>query len=243
MSSFSPERAFHVTVGSLPILLTLPHATPLEQSYAAELQERVRGLKKAEGGLIEITERFRQVCHSQKGTPYVLIARVHRSRIDFSRGKQVVAGEHAYDDARAEPLYDAFEQALVGLAQQITHAAPSALLLDLHGCRSRDTDIYLGTLNGKTMTANGHPDTLRDRLHNLLTQRGWAVEPKPGTPEIKFAGRSDSIIARHNLAKLAVQAGNYGSLQIEISQRIRLHTVRNQQFAHDLAEVALSLLD
>lgn len=241
--SFSPEKAFHLTAGSLPILLTLPHATPLEQSYATELNERVRGLKMAEGGLFEITERFKQICHSEKGTPHILIARVHRSRIDFSRSKQMVAGEHAYDDARAEPLYDAFEQTLAGLVQQITRAAPTALLLDLHGCRSRDTEVYLGTLNGKTMTANGHLNSLRDRLHTLLTQRGWEVEPKPGTPEIKFTGRSDSIIARHNLAKVAAQAGNYGSLQIEVSQRIRLHEPRNQQFAHDLAEATLSLLD
>ncbi len=241
--TFLPEKAFHLTAGSLPIVLTLPHATPLEQSYATELQERLRGLKKAEGGLIDITERFKQVCHSQKGTPYILIARVHRSRIDFSRSKQIVAGERAYDDARAEPLYDAFEQTLADLVQQITHATPTALLLDLHGCRSRDTDVYLGTLNGKTMTSNGHLHSLRDRLHASLSKQGWKVEPKPGVAETKFAGRSDSIIARHNLAKLAVQPGNYGSLQIEVSQRIRLHTPRNQQFAHDLAEATLSLLD
>lgn len=241
--TFSPEKAFHLTTGSLPIVLTLPHATPLEESYAAELKERVRGLKKAEGGLIDITERFKQVCHSQKGTPYVLIARVHRSRIDFSRSKQIIAGEHAYDDARAEPLYDAFEQTLAGLVQKITPATATALLLDLHGCRSRDTDVYLGTLNGKTMTSNGHLQSLRDRLYASLSKRGWKVEPKPGADEIKFTGRSDSIIARHNLAKLAVQPGNYGSLQIEISQHIRLRAVHNQQFAHDLAEATLSLLD
>lgn len=241
--TFLPEKAFHLTAGSLPIVLTLPHATPLEQSYATELQERLRGLKKAEGGLIDIIERFKQVCHSQKGTPYILIARVHRSRIDFSRSKQIIAGEHAYDDARAEPLYDAFEQTLAGLVQQITHATPTALLLDLHGCRSRDTDVYLGTLNGKTMTSNGHLRSLRDRLHESLSKQGWKVEPKPGATETKFAGRSDSIIARHNLAKLAAQPGNYGSLQIELSQHIRLRAANNQQFAHDLAEATLSLLD
>lgn len=242
--TFSPEKAFHLTTGSLPILLTLPHSTPLEQSYAAELKERVRGLKKAEGGLLDITEQFKHVCHSQKGTPYVLIARVHRSRIDFSRSKQIIAGEHAYDDARAEPLYDAFEQTLAGLVRQITHAAaPTALLLDLHGCRSRDTDVFLGTLNGKTITSNGHLHSLRDRLHESLSKKGWKVEPKPGTDEIKFTGRSDSIIARHNLAKLAAQPGNYGSLQIEISQHIRLRAANNQQFAYDLAEAILSLLD
>ncbi|MCQ3929901.1 MAG: hypothetical protein DPW16_05545 [Chloroflexi bacterium] len=241
--NFSPEKAFHLTAGSLPIVLTLPHATPLEHSYATELHERLRGLKKAEGGLIDITERFKQVCHSQKGTPYILIARVHRSRIDFSRSKQIVAGEHAYDDARAEPLYDAFEQTLAGVVQQITHATPTALLFDLHGCRSRNTDVYLGTLNGKTITSNGHLHSLRDHLHESLSKQGWKVEPKPGADEIKFTGRSDSIIARHNLAKLAAQAGNYGSLQIELSQHIRLRAVNNQQFAHDLAEAALSLLD
>ncbi|MBI5927665.1 MAG: N-formylglutamate amidohydrolase [Chloroflexi bacterium] len=241
--SFSPEKAFTLMAGSLPIVLTLPHATPLNSSYASELEERAYGLKKTETGLLEITERFTQACHAQKGTPYVLIAQVHRSRIDFSRSKHVVAGEQAYDDSRAEPLYDAFEQSLAALSQQVMQDTPAALLFDLHGCRTREPDIYIGTLNGKTITSYGHTTSLRDRLHDLLTKRGWRVEPKPGSVETAFTGRSDSIIARHNLSKLAVRPGNFGSLQIEISQQIRLRTSYSQQFAHDFAEAALALIE
>jgi hypothetical protein len=235
-----PAKAFTLTEGTLPIIITLPHATPLGQSYARELQERHAGLKITEGGLLEIVEKFTRVCLAQKGRPYVLTAQVHRSRLDFSRSKQMVGGEWAYDDPRAEPLYDAFEATLAQITEHVTKNFPTALLLDLHGCWTPAQDIFIGTLNGKTTPTDPNIPSPRTHLYELLTARGWQVSPKLNEPEVAFMGRSDSIIARHNLA--AMGRGNSASLQIEVSKRIRLRPSLIQKFAQDFAESILTML-
>jgi hypothetical protein len=237
---FLAEKAVSFQRGTIPVILTLPHACPLDQSYADELIERnaERRVKREELYLLPLVHHLTEQLGNLKGQPHIIAARVHRSRIDFNRGKQYLAGERAYDDPRAEPFYDTFEQAVAAAVQHVAQY-PRGLLLDLHGCFTSEVDVYLGTRNGETAaTADGRMFA-RDDLRDYLTWRGWRVEPGPGQREAAFAGRPDGIIARHNLARYH---GRYASLQIEISRGVRFDAWRNRLFAYHLAEAIAELI-
>lgn len=230
--------AYSYLPGQIPVILTVPHGISLDESTCTHLTERQNGLKVEELHVLQLTNLLVEGLRHLWAVPHVLIARVHRSRIDFARSQTVLRNECAYDDPRAEPYYLAFEDHLTTLCHQLTQSHPNVLLLDVHGCIREDYDAFLGTLNGQTSTTKDGQFFGRDALQRALTSRRWRVAPSPGAREVRFSGRSDSIIARHNLALLP---GTNTSIQIEISGAIRRSELRRQQFASDLASAIVSL--
>jgi hypothetical protein len=167
------------------------------------------------------------------GDPYVVGAQIHRSRIDFNRSKEYIGGERAFDDPQAEPLYDIFEHSLSNVVEEALRGSEIGLLIDLHGCRTDESDVFIGTLNGKTVYQHDGHTFGKDIVREHLTRRGWKVAPKIGQPETVFTGRSDGIINRHNISR---RPGRYASIQLEVSRAIRLDQERNRAFANDLAD-------
>ncbi len=224
------EEAYLHQPGEIPVILTIPHGISLDQSHASHLAERKSGLVIEELFVLEFAEILTNCFLKIWGRPHTFTALIHRSRIDFARGKECWRGECAYDDPQAELYYDAFESRLKVLCMDVTRQYNSALLLDLHGCLSNDFDAYLGTLNG--LTSSDRRFFARDTIQSALSQRHWRIAPSPGGKEIRFSGRADSIIARHNLS---AYPGLHASIQIEISGNIRSHRSEKQRFANDLA--------
>lgn len=232
LSSSLYEEAYLYQPGKIPVILTIPHGISLDQSHAAHLAERKSGRVIEELYLLDFVEILTNCLRKTWEQPHTFTALIHRSRIDFARGKECWRGECAYDDPRAEPYYDAFEDRLKLLCADVTRQHNSALLLDLHGCLSNDFDAYLGTLNGHTTKSFGGQLFARDSIQTALSQRQWRIAPLPGEREIRFSGRADSIIARYNLS---THPGLHASIQIELSGDIRSHRSERQRFAVDLA--------
>lgn len=205
--------AFAFTPGELPLLITVPHGVHLDQSHYPELNERANGLKLEEQNIIETAQALAQtVASQQRQRPAMLIALVHRSRLDFGRSPTPLRGESAYDDPRAAPLFTAHEDCIQNWIKAQPVERP-ALLLDLHGCRTETHDLFIGTRRGKTC-----PTSYLYILQSTLLSSGWRISPLPGQPETQFSARPDSIISRHNLSS---RSPNQASIQIEISGRVR----------------------
>jgi hypothetical protein len=228
IDSHLPSVGFNFTQGELPLLITVPHGIHLDQSHYPELEERVHGLKLEEQNIIETAQALLETfatCYGQR--PSLLIALVHRSRLDFGRSPTTLRGESAYDDPRAANIFAAHETCI----RKWIDAQPTekpALLLDLHGCRTETYDLFIGTRHGQTC-----PSKYFHTLQTTLLNANWRVSPLPGQPETQFSARPDSIISRHNLAaRSPLQA----SIQIEISGRVRNDEQRRQRLVNDLAK-------
>lgn len=234
-----PEDVFIYHPGQIPILLSVPHGVSEPRSSKKFLQKRSAGRTLEELYILELADELSGALTRLWSAPHVFIANIHRSRIDFARGKDHWRGERAYDDPRAETCYDLFEHHLAAICTALVRANPCVFLLDLHGCLTDEFDAYLGTLNGKTVSHSGLEVNPRDTIQQTLARLHWRVAPAPGQMETRFSGRADSIIARHNLAKFP---GRHASLQIEISGAIRSEPARRARFAGDLAAALLATL-
>jgi len=219
--------------GDVPVIVTVPHGIGQDESCGLYLAERKNGGKLEELRLFPLTWSFVERLRATWGAPYVVIPLVHRSRVDFSRGKALLDGERAFDDARAAPLYDAFEALLAETIAAAFAGSSCGLLLDLHGCLTGEQDVFIGTRNGQTVTVQDGVAFGRDAIVTHLHRAGWRVSPQPGEPERKFAGRPDSIIARHSQV---ARGGRYAAVQLEVSRAVRLDDARRTSFAHDLAD-------
>lgn len=220
--------------GTLPLLITVPHGIHLDQSSHSHLNERATGLKQEELNIIETAQALCTALTKNGKKPALLIARVHRSRIDFGRSPHIIKGESAYDDPRAAALYAAHETCI----QAWKNAQPVqqiALLIDLHGCRTETHAVFFGTRCGITC-----PARYLLKLQTTMMHAGWDISPLPGQPERQFYGRGDSIISRHNLA---ARSANQASLQIELSSLIRNTPHLRQRLAQDLAAALLTIFE
>jgi hypothetical protein len=203
------------------------------ESFGLYLEERKEGAKLEELGLFPLAWSFAERLRAVWGAPYVVIPLVHRSRVDFSRGKELLDGERAFDDARAEPLYEAFEVIMAQTMDASFAGSEQGLLLDLHGCLTDEKDVFIGTCHDQTVTVRDGVAFGKHTIALHLLRSGWRVSPRPGEPEKKFAGRPDSIISRHNPV---TRGGLYGAIQMEISRAVRLDDVRRAAFALSLAD-------
>jgi len=230
-SALETHDAYYLHKGQVPVIFTIPHGISLDDSTCSTLKSRNNGRLIEELHIIELVEATAKHLQETWGYPYLYIARIHRSKIDFARSKSMITGESAYEDPRAEFLFDDFEYRLNRLILSLIHNHPTVILLDVHGCLKKDYDVYLGTRNGKTALSQNNRVFARDTLQKELSRSGWKVAPEPGTREEFFTGRVDSIITRHNLS---THPGRHASIQIEISSRVR-GDVHRERFAYDLA--------
>lgn len=228
------REPFLVGAGTLPLVITMVHAATLEQSRHGPLPERIEDdrFKRYEIALFPLLAAIVAGLERRGGRPYLVVPLIHRSRIDFNRGKQRHNGQRAYDDPQAEAIYNSFD-ALVAeaLAQALAPGRPG-LLLDLHGCTTDDADLFLGTLNGRTVGRFGGQPFAYGRLRDALSAQGWRVAPPMGERETRYVGRADGVIGRHNLAD-SPHGGT--SMQLEVSRYIRVNPLLNARFGDDLA--------
>lgn len=214
----------------MPLLITLVHAATPAESRHGELPEREADdrVKRYEIALLPLLDAICNGLAARGGRPHLIIPQIHRSRIDFNRGKRYSGGQRAYDDPRAEPIYDGFDQLVeTTIAQGLSQGG---LLIDLHGCTTADADLFLGSLNGRTVAQRAGRASAYDTLRAAMSGQGWRVAPAPGEAETRYRGRADGVIGRHNLAL-------YGgaSIQVEVSRPIRVDPLRSARFGDDLA--------
>jgi N-formylglutamate amidohydrolase len=216
----------------MPLLITVVHAATLEQSRHGGLPERLADerFKRYEIALLPLLDAICAGLLARGGRPHLIIPQIHRSRIDFNRGKPYQSGEQAYDDPRAEPIYDSFDQLVAATLGQALAQGQPGLLIDLHGCTTADADLFLGSLNGLTVAQRPGQPSAYETLRAAMSGRGWRVAPQVGAAETRYRGRADGVIGRHNLAP---RGG--ASIQIEVSRYIRVDPALSARFGADLA--------
>ena len=234
--------------GTLPVLLACGHD----------------GTKRPEGVCARKRERFPEECDFQPSrdlnvadlaramadrlrgqageAPYVVIAGFHRKYIDSNR-----SAECAFEPGPAEPYYREYHAALRGFVDEIRAENDGiGLLLDLHGFQRRKNapaDIYVGTENGKTITAlrAGTSDDVlyrRRGLVGLLQAAGYAVVPgrfRQPEHEAFTGGYTVETYGSH-------RADGIDAIQLEIVAELRTDPTARARLATDLANAIASLL-
>ena len=174
------NKAFSVQEGDIPLLITLPHVGSHLSSYVDSMQQRKNGKKVEALQLLQLAQTVTDTLQRTIGTPFIVIANVHRSIIDFSRRKVPFAGESAYDDVRAEEIYDNFNRSVLKITKQIVGMADKALLLDVHGCMTNEFDAFLGAYHGETAVVSDDRIFGRDDIIEHMSAEGWNVSPRMG---------------------------------------------------------------
>jgi N-formylglutamate amidohydrolase len=234
--------------GTLPVLLACGHdgaeqpdgvvarsGAGLPASCAFHLARDLR--------VADLTRAVAEQLRGRAGeAPYVVIAAFHRKYIDANRTEAC-----ALESGPAQACYREYHAALRGFVDEIRAENEGiGLLLDLHGStRQADApaDIYLGTENGRTITALRHgagDDALYRRrgLVGLLQAAGYAMLPgASGKPEHHAftGGYTVETYGSHH-------ADGIDAIQLEIVAELRRLATPRARLSADLAAVIASLL-
>ncbi|MHA1617346.1 MAG: N-formylglutamate amidohydrolase [Candidatus Njordarchaeales archaeon] len=176
--------------GNCSLLLTVPHGgywRPVnivkrrEKEADEETQELVR----------ELVKNFYELSNGAF-LPYVVLANLHRSRIDFNRDYEI------RETRIAKKYHNKIETFL--------RERNIFLLLDIHGMSEKNRhDIELGTCEGKTV--KGYEEVL-ETLYTELKRENFSVlvdEYYPGEYTVKRYGENKNVIA----------------IQVEINKQLR----------------------
>jgi hypothetical protein len=140
--------------GTLPIILTAPHggreAIPVvEPRRAADTTSgRWGGVHKGSDLNTDLLAQgiTAEIAKITGKEPYLVVAKFQRKYIDVNRPPDL-----ALEDPRARPYYDYYHQAIRGFVDEVRHAHPAGLLIDVHG-ESKGPDVIMrGTLNGRAV--------------------------------------------------------------------------------------------
>lgn len=235
------DSPFLVYEGDTPLLITLIHGATPQQSRHGLLPERqaTERLKRYEYALFPLLAAILAGLAARHHRPHLVIPLIHRSRIDFNRGKIYRGGERAYDDPQAEPLYDAFERLVATTLDRTIGDGEQGLLIDLHGCTTDTADLFLGSLNGRTISRINGRAYAYDTLRAAMLEHGWRVAPLPDQPEIRYHGREDGLIGRHNRVG---RVRRFAAIQIEVAYYIRADAALRNRFGADLAAAIVQAL-
>jgi N-formylglutamate amidohydrolase len=191
----------------------------------------------------DFTRAVAEQLRGQAGeAPYVVIAGFHRKYIDANRSE-----ECAVEPGPAEAYYREYHAVLRGFVDEIrAENDGTGLLLDLHGSQRRKdapADIYLGTENGKTITAlrEGTSDDAlyrRRGLVGLLQAAGYAVLPSESGEREHSAFTGGHTVETYG----SHHADGIDAIQLEIVNELRSDPACRARLATNLANTILSLL-
>ena len=229
--------------GTMPIILTSPHGGSeippgVPRRDPAKAPADCTGGKavnnSSDGKTNEITEAVARKIFELTGlTPYVVIAKFLRERIDANRPARC-----AFFDEDARPFYEEYHNRIDGYIEQIRAQNENrGFLFDIHGT-GRDThDILLGTGNGTTFMPGFDSANLfmRHGLHGLLSAVRLQILPMPS-----FGYRIDPPDPTTNeILNGGFTVRNYSPrlncVQIEISTGIQDFDLRRNLLVEDLA--------
>lgn len=179
-----PGLQLTVRQGTIPIILSAPHGgrsripdVPERQGVAVKKFVKTRDQNTA-----ELAERLADAMHRRlPGNVYLVVARFDRKYLDVNR-----PAEAAYESPDARPSYEAYHCALREACREVQRKWGRGLLLDLHGQAARADAVFVGTTDGKSVSA------LRERFGaealrgpqgflGQLEQSGWVLVPASGS--------------------------------------------------------------
>ena len=221
--------------GVLPVILTAPHGGDEKPPGVSERT----GTKTPAGCEFEknqdnftrtIVRGLAQVLFDVFGqAPYVVFANFGRAFIDANRSV-----ECAFEDQDARPFYDEYHNSIRSFVSEIrADNGGLGLLFDIHGTTlvtGDPADLYLGTLNGESISSLLNRDPLamsRSRsLAGSLRHQGYVVSAK--TPETIRGGFTLETYGSSTPDGL-------DAIQIETESTVRTDEGRRNVYIEDLA--------
>ncbi|HEY9650908.1 MAG TPA: hypothetical protein V6C95_09605 [Coleofasciculaceae cyanobacterium] len=234
--------------GTMPIILTSPHGGS-ESPPSVQEREKANTPKGCNFTTSRdlktdiITESVAEKIFQLTGlSPYIVIAQFHRKFIDANRRL-----ECAFTDSNAKTFYEEYHSSISEYVTEVLQENDGrGFLFDIHGIReiSEDpADIYLGTVNGKTLQPSFQRADIfkRHGLHGLLQASRHLVGGEGAdtvfqyrvSPADKEAKETDEVrggFTVRNYAELMINC-----IQIEIADTLRKDEQKRGFIIEDLA--------
>ena len=126
--------------GTLPLVISAPHGGYLKP---AGMPDRQEGKVEQDGFTQEMARALREEFLARTGgTPYLIICRLHRVKVDCNREIKEAAQGNALAEKAWHEYHDAIEQAKAA----VQTAFGAGLYIDLHGQRHAEGRVEIGYL-------------------------------------------------------------------------------------------------
>ena len=172
--------------GEIPLILSAPHGG---EFMPEEITSRSSGVFDKDDYTLELTQEIIKEFHQQIGkTPYVIIGDISRKKVDFNRQK-----EEAYEDERAEVVYDEFHGLIQKSEKEIEEKFAKGLYIDIHGQSHPKAHLEFGYLlyNDVLKLADEH---LQMHQHQTSIRTLCKFSPEPFLAQLKGPNSLGSLM-------------------------------------------------
>jgi len=126
--------------GTLPLIISAPHGGYLKPE---ELPDRQEGKREQDAFTQEMARSLRDEFQARTGgTPYVILCRLHRVKLDCNREIK----EAAQGDALAEKAWHEYHDSIEKAKAEVQKNFGAGLYIDLHGHRHPEGRVEIGYL-------------------------------------------------------------------------------------------------
>lgn len=225
--------------GNIPLIISVPHGGILECNSIPNRKSGVLGIDKntiefSRNLISQISRRFKEKNLEEKN-PYYIFSLIRRSKIDLNRFKKDAYNQESF---LAKEIYNFYHSKIKFWVLNNIKWYKHSFLIDIHGFEKynrppgfRDVDIILGTNN------------LESFFPESIPKRNWGNNIR-GKIIQKFLEFDISIAPGHPRRREYVLTGGYitqtygashipksQTIQIEISDRIRIHNIELRKIA------------
>lgn len=220
--------------GNVPILLTSPHGAGKAQLLPSVPPRQggdfKRFVNRADQYTDKLTWSIAKYLKQNGFTPFVVVAGVHRSQIDFNRPP-----EQAYETVQAESCYRYYHQRLRHALNNIRDNWQYGFMLDVHGQSKYDYEILRGTRNKETIEGliqrfGKDVSEEENGFFTVLREKTYHIHPRRHKRERYYYGG-------FTLKQYGSHLPNgIDAMQVEIGRAIRKDKDRREKMAADIAE-------
>ncbi len=229
-------QAYFFQAGNTPLFLSNEHGAEKSQVIAGVPLRKGIGVKKfnskADWYTAEITLKVAQEYERLTGKkPYVLIANIHRSQIDFNRSAKL-----AYEHPSMKPCYDDFHGVVRSTVDEIRQRWAQGYLLDIHGQNKRPNYLIRGTYNGltiKNLREKEGGDVYQKKLGLFGRLSGLGYQVMPQYPQRETIYRGGYVVKTYG----SHRPDGIDAIQLEIGKYYRKDVSVRKQLIFDLANV------
>jgi len=219
--------------GTIPLILSVPHGGELKCEEIPTRSIGIRGVDKNTIFLAQdLIQQIKNIYFTRKNRPEIpsfVFSNVARNKIDLNR---TIGKAFNQDSPLARKVYVSYHNTLKKFITLNIEVYNKSLLLDIHGFETRsrprgfrDVDIILGTDNlkslvGKPIKKSRWSDNVRGDIIKKFLELDIPIAP--GHPR-----RREYVLSGGYITKKygASQIKNSETIQIEFSDRIRIHNM------------------